>query len=335
MDAHALPPQAQLMQFITGRWVTHMIAVAAELGLADQLAMGPRTAAQLASAAGASEDGVLRLLRGLAAVGVFEQTAPGTFANSPMSECLRRDSPVSLRDMARMVAMRGPVMGWLELEHAVRTGDCAFRKAHGTGAFDYLREHPEEGEIFHGAMTSFSRSTVPALLDAFDFGAFREVADIGGGHGLFLRSLLAKCPGPQGLLFDLPEVLATAPADDAGGRLRAVGGSFFESVPGGADAYFMKHILHDWSDAHCATILGLIRKAMDPKGRVLVAEMVLPAGPEPHLGKILDLEMLAVTDGGRERTEADFAALFAKASLRLVKVHPTPTPVSLLEAEAV
>lgn len=332
MQSTQLPPTVQLMQLITGRWITHMIASAADLGLADHLGQGPRTATELAAAAGATEDGVNRLLRGLTAVGVFEQAAPGTYRNSALSECLREDHPQSCRGMARMVACAGTVQGWLQLTEAVRTGGNAFRKAHGKGVFDYFEAAPEEGVIFHQAMTSFSRSSVPLLLDAYDFSRFREVVDLGGGHGFFLRSLLAACPGPRAVLVDLPEVLATAPQDDAEGRLRQEAGSFFDAVPAGADAYFMKHILHDWSDDHCLRILGHVRRAMDPQGRVLVADQVLPEGPEPHFAKVLDLEMLAMTDGGRERSEEEFRTLFRRAGLDLLKVHPTPGPVSLLEA---
>lgn len=335
MNTPHLPPPALLMQLITGRWITHMVATAAELGVADRLTGGPQTVAQLATTTGASEDGLNRLLRGLTVVGVFDQVAPGVYANSPLSDCLREDHPASLRGMARMVACPGTVTGWLKLTDAVRTGSCAFRTAHGMGVFDYFQAEPEEGEVFHQAMTSFSKLTVPLLLEAYDFNGFGEVVDLGGGHGYFLRSLLAQAASPQAILFDLPEVLATAPQDDAGGRLRLHPGSFFEAVPQGAEAYFMKHILHDWSDAHCLSILRNIRRSMDPKGRVLVADQILPEGPEPHFAKVLDLEMLAMTDGGRERTETEFRALFRQADLELLGVHPTPGPVSLLVAGAV
>ncbi|HJW08031.1 MAG TPA: methyltransferase [Holophagaceae bacterium] len=333
MDASAPPPSALLLQLIAGRWITHMIAVAAELGLADQLGEGPRSAADLARTVGASTDGIHRLMRGLCSVGVFDQTAPDYFANNALSDCLRQDSPHSLRDMARMVAMRGPVTGWLQLEHSVRHGGSAFLKEHGEYPFDYFRSHPEEGRLFHGAMTALSRTAVPALLGAYDFGRFREVADLGGGHGFFLRSLLAAFPGPKAVLFDLPEVLETAPEDDVVGRLRFQGGSFFEEVPRGCDAYFMKHILHDWSDDHCALILSRIRELMSPVGRLLVAELVLPEDATPHFGKLLDIEMLALTGGGRERTAAEFATLFARGGFRLVQVHPTASPICLLEGE--
>ena len=204
--------------------------------------------------------------------------------------------------------------------------------AFGTDVFTWFQreENRAEWQIFNAAMTSFSGITGPAVAEGYDFTGFRRIVDVGGGHGELLRTVLATAPDAKGVLADLPEVVKGA--DTFGGRIECVGGSFFDGVPAGGDCYLLKHIIHDWSDDACRTILGHIAAAMAPDGKVLLVEMVMPETPEPHLAKFQDINMLAMTEGGCERTRSEFAALFAASGLRLNAVHELPAPVAIVEA---
>jgi hypothetical protein len=327
-----LSPGEQLMAMASGAWVTQMIHVGAELGLADQLVGGERDCEALALACGAEADTLFRLLRGLASLGIFEETAPRRFALTPLAELLRSDHPQSLRQFARMLGEEH-YLSWADLLHSVRTGENAFHHRHGCSVFAWYQQNPERGAIFDGAMTDFSRQETEALLAAFDFRGIHRLVDLGGGRGALLQRVLRATPGLQGTLFDQPEVVApVAPPAELSDRLRVEGGDFFRSVPSGADAYLLKHIIHDWGDDACRTILGHIRAAMDPAGRVLIVEQVIPPGNGPFPGKLLDLNMLVMSEGGRERTPGEYAQLLESAGLRLSRIVPTASAVSVVEA---
>lgn len=334
-NALELSPGEQMMQMLCAKWVSRAISVAAELGFADLLTDGAKTPDELASATKSHGPTVYRLMRALSSVGVFTETDDGRFALTPMAECLRSDSPQSIRNCARFYGI--PVMwrAWEELQHSVQTGETGIKKAYGIESpFDYLKDHQEEAAIFDGAMSDFTRMVAPALAQAYDFNRFGTIADIAGGEGLLLAAILRKYPRPQGILFDLDHVIGRARKQlaNAGldGRCTTVSGDFFESVPA-ADAYIMKHIIHDWDDERAVSILRTIRKSINENGRVLLAESVIAPGNGPDFGKLLDLEMLAVP-GGRERTETEYAALFRSAGFRLLEVHRTSTPESWVEA---
>jgi hypothetical protein len=196
-----------------------------------------------------------------------------------------------------------------------------------------LSDHPSEAALFQRAMISLGRGSSEAIAEAFDFGSFSRVADIGGGHGQLLSAILSRHPGVSGVLFDLPSGLAAA-RSGAGGdlpRTELVAGNFFESVPSGADVYVLRKVIHDWNDEKAAAILRNCRNAMTPHGRVLVVETIVPSGSEPDSVKLVDANMLVVT-GGVERTEAEYKAMFAAVGLRLERVIPTARPISILEA---
>ncbi len=327
-------PADQLLAMASGAWVTQMIHVAAELAVADQLAAGERSAEELASACGADADSLFRLLRGLASLGIFQETAPRCFALTPLAELLRSDHPQSLRMFARMLGDEH-YLSWADLLHSVRSGEGAFRHRYGTGIFDWYQQHPERAAIFDAAMGDHSRAESAALLAAYDFSGLRHLVDVGGGRGWLLQTVLAGYPELRGTVFDQPQVVAGAQAPpELAGRLNLQGGDFFSEAPAGADAYLLKHILHDWSDEACLTILGHIRSAMAPGARVLVVEQVIPPGNGPFPGKLLDLNMLVMTEGGRERTPGEYALLLSRAGLNLRRIHPTPSPVSVVEAVA-
>jgi hypothetical protein len=328
----APPPQALLMQGLFGFMVTKGISTVAALDVADALKGGPLYYTDLANVVGADQRALHRTMRMLASVGIFAEPTPGTYANTPVSELLTKEHPGSMRDMAVMITSESHWLPWGRYEETVRTGESGPRHAFGTDFFSWCQRAENSGQwaIFNAAMTSFSSGVAPLVAEAVDFSRFKKIVDIGGGHGLLLKMILAKAPKTSGILFDLPGVVEGA--GNLGDRITAQGGDFFGGVPGGADCYVMKHIIHDWSDQHCKTLLGNIAAAMDPKGRVFVIETVMPETPEPHAAKFMDVNMLAMTEGGCERTEKEFAELFQSVGLKLVAIHPTPGPVSVVEA---
>ena len=329
-----LTPADQLLMLASGAWVTQMIHVAAELAVADQLAAGERSAEELAAACGADADSLFRLLRGLASLGIFLETAPRHFALTPLAEPLRSDHPQSLRQFARMLGAEH-YLSWDDLLHSIRTGENAFRHRYGMGIFAWYQQNPARGAIFDAAMGDYSRRETEGVLAAYDFSAIQHLVDVGGGQGTLLHRVLGAFPQLRGTVLDQPSVVAGAVVPpELEGRLALQGGDFFAEAPAGADAYLLKHILHDWGDEACLTILGRIRAAMAPGGRVLIVEQVIPPGNDPFPGKLLDLNMLVMTEGGRERTPGEYAALLESAGLRLQRIVPTPSPVSVVEAVA-
>jgi SAM-dependent methyltransferase len=327
-----LPPQAILNQMITGSWVTQAIYVAAELGIADIVKGGPQTSAEIAKRVDANADGLHRILRALASLGVFRETADGKFGQTPVSECLRSDVPGSMRAWARMAGA-----GWQwemlgGLLSSARTGNKSFWRGWG-----YFEEHKEDADIFNQAMTSFSASEIGPVLKSYDFSGIHKLLDVAGGYGSLLAAVLKANPQMQGVLFDAPSVIAGARREiDASGiadRCELVAGDFFAAVPAGADAIMMKHIIHDWDDEHSLKILKTCSAALHPGGKLLVIDAVIMPGNEPAQAKLLDIEMLLI--GGRERTEAEFRKLFAGAGFELTRIVATSSPVSVVEGRKV
>jgi hypothetical protein len=325
-----LPPRLVLFQLVTGHYVSRAIYVAAELGIADLLTRGPRRCDELASATGTHGPSLERLLRLLAGAGVFAEPEVGCFALTPLGDCLRRDVSGSSRAVALLFA--GPLMGaWDHLLHSVRTGEPAFERAFGSDPFRYMATHPELAAVFNDAMTAGSTHTARGVPEAYDFARFKTVADVGGGHGVLLGAILRANPGARGILFELPHVAdggREAVADlGLADRCQVVAGDFFESVPAGADAYVLKSVIHDWDDAKSTQILRNCRRAMAPDSRLLLVELVLPArvdqSPLAQIAVGSDVNML-VNVGGRERTDAEFAALFAAAGFRLTRIVAVP-----------
>jgi hypothetical protein len=332
----SLPPTALLMNLISGKKITQAIGTVVELGIADQLKDGSLSAAELAARTGAHAPSLYRLMRALAMVGVFAEHEAERFSLTPVGACLRTDVPGSMADMALFQSRSFHSQAWFELSHAVRTGQAGFDKAFGQPVFNWFAENPAEWEVFNRAMTSFASSVARAVAAAYDFSRFARIADVGGGHGALLATVLAHAPEARGIVFDLPHVVAGArPVLEQAGlaaRCEALGGDFFQAVPAGCDAYLMKSIIHDWSDEKAIQILRNCAAGLNHGGRVLLVEIVLPAPGVPSFGKLLDLEMLVMTDGGRERTESEYGALFAAAGLRLERIHPTRAPTSVIEA---
>jgi len=333
--SESLPPHAQLIQMGTGYWISGVVYAAARLGLADHLASGPRSAAELAGDLRMHAPSLHRLMRTLASLGILTERDGGRFALTRLGESLETGAPGSAR--ATLIAFCGRWFsrGWSEIMYSLETGRTGFEKAFGMPVFEYLAQHPDDASHFSEAMVGFHGDEPPAVADAYDFSRFKTVVDVGGATGNMLASILARHAGPRGVLFDRPHVVSDATAllqaSGVAGRVTVEPGDFFERVPAGGDAYVLSHIIHDWDEAQCLTILGHCRNAITPDGRLLLVEMVLPPGDTPHPGKILDIVML-VMPGGQERTEAEYASLLGKAGFRLSRVVPTASAVSVVEA---
>ncbi len=209
-------------------------------------------------------------------------------------------------------------------------------KVFGMPIFDYLAQHPHEAARFSEAMVGIHGAEPPTVAAAYDFSAVASIVDVGGATGNMLAHILARHPQPRGILFDRPHVVTEAPAllraRGVESRVSIVHGNFFESVPTGGDVYILSHIIHDWSEEQCLTILGNCRKAMKPGAKLLIVEFVLPEGNTPHFGKLVDMVMLAIP-GGEERTAREYKTLLAAASLKMTRVIPTASDVSIVEAE--
>jgi hypothetical protein len=330
-------PRQQLLQMITGFWVSRSIYVAAKLRIADHLKNGPRSAGELAAATGMASGPLYRLLRALAGVGVFAQQGDGRFRLNPLAEPLCAGGPESLQAAAVMIGDEQDRC-WDDLIETVRTGEPAFERLYGRPLFDYLGEHPQQAKIFDTAMTGFSSRSMQAMLDAYDLSGVATLADVGGGLGTNLSAALGRYPAMRGLLFDQPHVVERArPVLEAAGvadRCAVLGGNFFEEAPAGADAYLLGHILHDWDDARAGLILDNLRRAMPAGARLLAVEHVLPEGDGASFGKLLDLHMMVLL-GALERTEAEYRRLFAAHGFRLTRVVPTSADTSVIEGRPV
>ena len=334
----ALPPQMLLYQMAIGHYLSRAFHLAAKLGVADLLKDGARRAEELAEATDTHAPSLRRVLRFLASVGVFEEREDSRFALTALGECLRADLPGSSRAMVLLFAGIGIQDSWKELEWCVRTGEPAYRKRGATDPFAEMAKDPAQAANFDAAMADFTKMTAVAVAAAYDFTPFRTIVDVGGGNGALLLGILRATPRLQGIVFDRPDVVARAEkviaASGLGDRCRAAGGDFFVEVPNGADAYVLKHVIHDWDDARARTILANCRGAMPRDGRLLLVEGVYPpridGSFESRGAAANDLNML-VSTGGRQRSEAEFRSLYADAGLRLTRIVPTPARVCVIE----
>jgi hypothetical protein len=320
---------------IRGFQVSRTIRLVADLGIADRVAPDAASSvAELASACGVRADPLLRAIRALAAFGIFRLDGDGRVMHTPRSLLLRTDTPNSLHHGARFWTAPGSWRAWEALD-AVLHGGVPHEAAWGTGRFAYLRDNPDEARLFDTFMANFPDNRHSAVADAFDFSRVRLVADIGGGNGEALRRILARYPQLRGIVFDQAHVVtAIAPEALAGGRITTQAGSFFESVPKGADLYMMVRVLHDWSDEDASRILRSCRAAMRADARLLVVEAIMPS--DPSLGRqteyLIDMQMMTMFGDARERTESEFRDLLASSGFDLVGVTPTESPVSILQA---
>jgi O-methyltransferase domain len=338
-DTRTAPTQApaqcaagRLEQMLAGVATTHSIYAVAKLGIADLLAGGPRTTEELASLAAVDSLSLYRLLRALASVGVFAEIAPATFALTSIAERLKTDAPDSLRAWAIFTGEIA-VPCWGGLMHSLRTGHPAFESVFGRSVFEYLEAHPDTAAVFDHHQAQGGLALHAAVAAAYDFGAIGTIIDVGGGNGSLVAAILKRHPGVRATIFDLPHVIERARAaahPTLNSRCNYIGGSFFDTIPPGADAYLLSRVLHDWDDDRAGTILTNCRRAMRAGVRLLVIERIVPHGNQPHESKFMDLNML-ITTGGRERTEHQYRALFERSGLRLDQITHTRSEVSVLE----
>lgn len=325
------PPPVAILEALGGVAVHKGLGVAAELGIADHLAAGPQTAEELARRADLDAEALERLLRALVALDLLHRQRDGRYRNNAVSERLRADHPESLRDV--VVFFSSPWMSalWSRAAEVIRNGAEASR----IGFFERVNARPELEGPFNAAMAAMAGLNAPILPARYDFSRFERVCDVGGGTGTNLAAILERNAGLRGVLFDLPNVVErardTLVRHGVLERCQTVGGSFFEEVPGGCDGYVLQAVLHDWGDDECARILANLRRAIPQDGRLLVVESVVPESGHHDLSALLDLQVLVATGSGRERTAAEFRALFASAGFRLRRRLALPTLLDVME----
>jgi hypothetical protein len=340
--AEPIPPQIQLYQMGTGHYLSRALGLATKLCIPDCLRSGPRHYSEVAAELGAHPPSLNRVMRLLASAGIFDEQAGGKFSLTPLGDLLRSDAPGSMRAAVLLFAGEAIQASWAELEYCVKTGQPAFRKLSpdAKSAFDGLRD-PQAATNFDEAMAAFSAQTALALIAAYDFSKFKKLADIGGGNGALLIGILKVNPSLQGIVFDQPPSAERAAKRIAQAgveaRCEAVGGDFFREVPRGAGAYLLKHIIHDWNDDDAIAILKTCHCAMDgTDAKLLLVEGVYPERIDQSLesrgATFNDVNML-VSTGGRQRSEAEFRALYQSAGFRLTDIVPTAARACIIEGE--
>lgn len=322
------------IQWVYAYWVSRCIYVVAKLGIADLLKDGSQHCDALAAATNTHSNSLYRVLRALAGMGIFAETQPRCFELTPLADCLQSNVPGSIRNMAILRGEEHYYKAWGNLMYSLQTGENAFEHLYGMDLFEYNERNSVGGEIFHQALAS-SKEAYASFLEAYDFASISKLVDIGGGTGSFLTAILQANPTMTGVLFELPEVIDQgknlAETASVNERCQLIGGSFFEPIPEGGDAYLLKHVLHNWDDERAIAILKRCYQAMGEHGRVLVIDFVLPPKNEFSGTKFMDVNMLVMCPGGRERTEAEFRALFESAGFKLTNIIPTNSEVSIIE----
>ncbi len=326
--------RAQVMELLTAKWSPPVVGVLAELGVADHLADGPMTPAELAAVTGAHPGALRRVLRAAAGLGVFAEDEEGRFALTPMAGLLRADVPGSLRAAAMMFAAEPFWAPYAHIGHSVRTGEPAFDTIYGTGVGTYFAQHPETAALFGATAASFHAEGIAEIAAAHDFSGYGTVVDVGGGAGTLLATVLRENPAVHGVLFDLPDMIDRARAattfDGVADRVEFVSGDFFEAVPAG-DALLLKSCLHTLRDEEAVRVLRVIRRGLSPDAVLLVAETLVPAGNDPHYAKLDDVEMLVIA-GGMDRQAGEYGALLTEGGFEVRRVTPCGDRFSLVEA---
>jgi hypothetical protein len=332
----AVPPHVEMIRMGTAYWLSTLVYCAAKLNLADHLTDGPKSVAAIAERTRTNPRAMHRFMRTLASFGILSQQADDTFALTELGATLKVDAPGSAR--STVLTLGGPWarQSFAELEYSLETGKPAMEKVYGMNVFEYLAQHPDEAARFSETMVGIHGGEPPAVAAAYDFASFGTIVDVGGATGHMLAHVLTRYQQPRGILFDRPHVVRDAPGllrqHGVADRVTIAEGSFFEAVPEGGDAYILSHIIHDWTEAQCHTILGNCRRAMKAGAKLLIVEFVLPEGNTPHFGKLVDMVMLTLP-GGEERTAAEYGTLLDRAGFKMTRVVPTASEVSIVEAE--
>jgi hypothetical protein len=326
-----MSPVATIIQIAGGYCLPRSLHVVARLGVADALGESPCSVADIAASVGADPESLARVLRLLAAHGVF--TLEGeSVAHSPASRLLRSDHPQSLRAFAQMFGFPVFWETFGAMEHAVRTGQPAAAVVYPEGFWAYLEQRPNEGRIFNAAMAGKASGAVHGILNAYDFSRFGSFGDIGGGRGHLLRAILDAVPSATGVLFDLRHVIDDV-ASIASERLSLQAGDFFHDALPRCDCYLLMEIIHDWGDDESVAILRAVRQAAQPGATVLVIETIVPEHGGPDWSKMLDIHMLTLL-GGKQRTRQEYIVLLEAAGFRFQREIDTGAGISIMEAEA-
>jgi hypothetical protein len=338
-SADTLALSERFQSILTGSWKTQALCVAAELRIADLLAAGPRTSAELASSTGADPHSLHRLMRALSSFDICVEREDGRFELAPLGILLQDASPNSLRGWTLWWGKHlWPV--WGNLLHSVRTGESARKLLYGTEGFAHLDKDKEAAATFYRITIELTRETAQFVMQAYDFSGLKQIVDVGGGYGEMLAYVLRANPEASGILFDLPKAADGAAENfgknhpDLGGRWAFVAGDFFEAIPPGADAYILKSVIHDWNDENSIRILRGCRRAMAEGSRLLIIEPIMPdrnATPSRRATfSRQDLTML-VALGAQERSEAEFSRLLEAADLRISRIVPAGPIYNVIE----
>ena len=338
-NAPAPNPTAQLLQYRSQLILHQAIAAVAKFGVADLLARGLHATSDLARDLGLNEDALYRTLRALAAQGIFEETSPRSFCNTPLSDPLRSDVPQSVRSLFIFSGSEFCARPFQEFAYSLQTGIASRHMLSGMDSFQYLAQNPELAKIFDDAMAAFTNLIGPSVAASYDFSSWESLTDVGGGNGILLSHILNAHKNLRGVLADVSHVLERARqrgylSGDLESRATMQPCNFFEAIPSGTRAYLMKSVIHDWDDDQSLQILANCRRAVPADGALLLVELGLSEPNQPSGGKIIDLFMLVLT-GGRERTPDEYRSLLARAGFRLNRVVPTGSDFVILEALAV
>ena len=332
MEPNELPPPAQLMNFIVGKWISKPIYVAAEFGIADMLVEGSKTIQELAQLTQSHAPSLYRMMRALASVGIFSEVEEKRFGLTPMAELLQSGA---MKSIALMFNSDWSDKAWGCFMHSIKTGCTAFEKAHGLPVSDWLKENPYAAEVFNEANAVKAVNSNRAIVDVYDFSGINTLTDVGGGLGVLMAEILIANSSMYGIVADIPSVICSAKeiikSQGLENRCKVVECDFFKNIPSGSDSYLMSNILHDWSNEKCHIILKNCHKAMKPESKLLIVEMVIPPGNKPSIAKLLDLEML-VTTGGCERTEEDFKTVLNSSGFQFSQIIQTKAGVCIIES---
>lgn len=325
----------RLMDIINGAAISQCVYVAAKLGIADLLKDGPKSSEELAATLQTHSHSLYRILRSLTGLRIFVEDDKKQFSLTPRAELLRSDVADSVRDWAIMRGEDFLWRPWGQILHSVETGEPAFDHVFGMDTWEYFSKNPEAATIFDNAMRSGSAQKFVAVAKTYDFSNMNLIVDVGGGNGGLMTAILRSNPRLKGIVADLSHVVENAQTNiEAEGlleRCSCIAIDMFKEVPIGADAYIMANVIQDCDDEEAIKVLSNCRQAMESSGRVLVVEMLIPAPNEPHLSRFSDIEMLVMTNGGRERSESEYRALYKEAGLQVTRIIPTETPWSIVE----
>lgn len=328
--SEAPPPRVQAFQMLMGMWVAQIAATTARLGIADAIAAGHTSADALVRESAADPDALRRFLRAAATAGLVTEDATGTFALTPIGECLRSDGPHSLSDF--FIAETAPAhwLPWGRLYDAVKSGSAVAADTLGMSPWEYYAQNQDEGLTFARGMGNLSAMVSADLAPLYDPSRFTTIVDVGGSQGVMLNALLERAPNARGILFDRPEIIASVKPTQ---RVELVGGDFFETVPKGGDLYVLKSILHDWNDEDGDRILRNVRGACEAGAHILLVETILPPAPQPSPVAFMDMNMLVML-GGRERTAEEYGAMMKRAGFEMTQVIRAPGMFGMIEGVA-